>query len=173
MRPADAEQDPPSSRVSRLSAALVSKINQRTHPARAVLFLVFSTVHLQQCYCESLLRCSRRAACQQSAVDHRLTPCLCRAYGGIDVAKYGRLNPLALCGLITPAPGTLVCVGDRLSACGDIHYTVAGDTCSSIEAALGAIVGGNNLICSDLTPSTPVCVRPAANQVSMQQLRAC
>jgi hypothetical protein len=102
---------------------------------------------------------------------------MCRAYGGIDLAKYGRLNPLALCGVLKPAPGTLVCVGDKLSACGDIHHTVAGDTCNSIEAALGAIVGGNGLLCSDLAPNTPVCVRPAANQVGVCEqathLRAC
>jgi hypothetical protein len=92
---------------------------------------------------------------------------LCRDFGGIDVAKYSSLNLLAMCGTLPPAPGSVVCVGDKLAGCSNIHITAAGDTCDSIEASLGVIVGGT-LKCSALQPDIPVCVRPGVNQVSVK-----
>ena len=89
---------------------------------------------------------------------------LLRAFANIDMATYSRLNPLALCGILKPAPGSVVCAGDRMASCGNVHRGVAGETCRSVESRFGSIVGGN-VRCSGVVPDTPICVRPAPNRV--------
>jgi hypothetical protein len=93
-----------------------------------------------------------------------------RAFGNIDMATYSRLNPLALCGILKPAPGSVVCVGDKMSSCSNIHRGAAGETCRSIESKFGSIVGGT-VRCSGVVPDTPICVRPGSNKVRVFLLK--
>jgi hypothetical protein len=93
-------------------------------------------------------------------------------YGAISLAKYVQLNPLSLCGILTPAPGALTCVGDTLAFCSNYYRTVAGDTCGSIGSLLGTVLAlGNSATCAAPLPvGTPVCVRPTANQCAVDTL---
>jgi hypothetical protein len=115
-------------------------------------------------YGNATVRVITLAACMTAPLALTQLLCLCRAYGSLDNDTYSNLNPLALCGILPPAP--LVCVGGKLAPCSNVHNTAAGDTCSSIEANVGTIIGPGDLNCSGLVPGTPVCVRPAANLVS-------
>lgn len=83
---------------------------------------------------------------------------------GISLGKYGQLNPLALCGLLAPAPGALVCVGDKLATCSTRYRTVSGDTCANIKSTLGLILG--LLSCGPLAVDTEVCLVPPTSPVS-------
>lgn len=90
-----------------------------------------------------------------------------RDWAGISLSQYVSLNPLALCGLLAPTPGALVCSGDQLAFCSQRYRTVSGDTCTSITSLLGSILSlGSVSSCSSLVPNTEVCVAPATNAVS-------
>ena len=93
-----------------------------------------------------------------------------RAFANIDMATYSRLNPLALCGSLKPFPGTVVCVGDKMASCSNVHRGAAGETCQSIQFKFGSIVGGN-VRCSGVVPDAPICVRPAPNKVPVFKLK--
>lgn len=89
----------------------------------------------------------------------------CRDYGGISLTEYSSLNLLSLCGILTPTPGSLVCVGDHLAFCSSRHVTAANDTCDSITAALKALPFVPDATCSTLAAGTEVCLLPEVNPV--------
>lgn len=98
----------------------------------------------------------------------------CREWAGISDSEFVSLNPLLLCGVLNPVPGVLVCVGDKLSYCGNYYRTVAGDTCATINS-LGRVVGlpAAGVTCAAPLPvDTEVCLAPAVNEVRASKARA-
>jgi hypothetical protein len=93
----------------------------------------------------------------------------CRDWAGISLTNMVQMNPLALCGILTPAPGALMCVGGKSSFCSNFYRTVPGDTLDGIQSTLGTVLGGlGGLVGGTIAPDTLLCVRPSANKVQQQ-----
>lgn len=101
------------------------------------------------------------------AIDHHPVHFMRSDWAGISLDEYTQLNPLALCGILAPAPGSLVCAGDSMSFCSNLYTTARGDTCKSITKSIGPIIAmDSDAMCNKIPVGTEVCVAPSANAVS-------
>ncbi len=58
----------------------------------------------------------------------------------MDLEKFQALNPLVLCGVLPPQPGSPVCTGDTIAFCNNVYVASQTDTCNTIANTVGTIL---------------------------------